>query len=94
MSGESMIERVARALCALDHDDMGNETDLRDQIIARRWPAYERKARAALTATAEPTDGMIEAGRVYDLTDREIRHVWGLMLESTLSEAHIAARNV
>jgi hypothetical protein len=55
---ESMIERVARAICTaagIDPDRKGNETEW-------RWQEFEKEARAVIKEMREPTDVMVDAG--------------------------------
>ena len=52
---ESMVERVARALCKLDGVDPDGPTT-RGSV---NWKLCEEDARAAIEAMREPTQGMI-----------------------------------
>jgi hypothetical protein len=58
---DSMVERVARALCVVNAKDP-------DWPIAGTpyWKAYEREARAAIEAMLPPTLVMLHAGNVAD----------------------------
>lgn len=67
---ETMVERVARALCRADGLDP--DADWRDQGAvfltfaiepgkAQCWRTYEAKARAAIEAMREPTTAMTSA---------------------------------
>ena len=59
---ESMIERVARAICVaagLEPDRKGNETEY-------RWQEFVAEARDAIESMRHPTPAMIEAGEYAD----------------------------
>lgn len=59
---ESMVERVARAICTaaqIDPNRKGNETEW-------RWQEFETEARAAIEAMRKPTDAMVDALTSYD----------------------------
>jgi hypothetical protein len=63
---DSMVERVARALCKANGKDP-------DAIVGVRpyWIAYEQVARAAIEAMLPPTGAMLKAGQ-EDMTGMEI----------------------
>lgn len=64
-----MIERVARAICRLGHDEyLSKDPDYIIPAAARTdgkpiatWRLFEGQARAAIEAMREPTRAMIEA---------------------------------
>jgi len=55
----SMIEKVARALCAGDPDDT---LQVGPNVGRPRWTQHTPQARAAIEAMREPTEGMEVAG--------------------------------
>jgi len=57
---ESMIERVARAICATYYGKPDRDGN---------WMAFLKEARAAIEAMQEPTDAMTEAGAGLDDDD-------------------------
>lgn len=76
-----MIERVARALWVADGQPDQYET-YADELRV--------KARAAIAAMREPTEGMIEcAGYVSDYSDLEniFAHSWRAMIDEALKDA-------
>jgi hypothetical protein len=60
MSGASMIERVARAICYSATESHPDE-EARLAFVERNWRNHIKNARAALAAMLEPTEGMLEA---------------------------------
>jgi hypothetical protein len=73
---DSMVERVARALCKENAKDP-------DWPVAGTpyWKAYEREARAAIEAMRQPTEAMRESGRHRPETMAEI---WNTMITAAL----------
>lgn len=62
MTNNSMIEKMARAICALN----GREPD-RPYLEGRpQWTLYTGQARAALTALQEPTEAMLRAAQGFE----------------------------
>lgn len=60
MSG--MVEKVARAICALHYHDPGELTNAYpDGPMYPVWKDFESSARAAIEAMAAPTSGMCKA---------------------------------
>jgi len=63
MTDQTMIERVARALCnpAEDPDRLGGFHPMGTQLDDDEpwWKGYESAARRVLTAMREPTEGML-----------------------------------
>jgi len=62
MKTESMIERVARAMCISDEMDPDSPGIGGIENAPAYWVHYAGMARAAIEAMREPTDGMVEAG--------------------------------
>jgi hypothetical protein len=81
---DSMVERVARALCA--------STGSSELVVAHSWRAFEAHARAALAAMREPTDEMLHAGFLADEDDRmnggegiePLKSAWQAMIDEAL----------
>lgn len=59
----SMVERVARTLCATRGVDPDKEVHCQGGGILYEWHWWEREARAAITSMREPTEGMALALR-------------------------------
>lgn len=93
---DSMVERVARALCSEDPDRVGPiSCDDGRRVVSGKpaWTAWEEDARTAIVAMREPTDGMIEAGdrRAYpfiasgdDCTETIVYEAWLGMIDEAL----------
>ena len=56
--GQTMIERVARALCRVDGHPEDAKMDGKPL-----WASYEAEARAAIAEMRHPTPAMVTAGR-------------------------------
>jgi hypothetical protein len=54
---ESMIDRVARALCLAN----GEDPDKPSGVFGVWWKSYRDEARAAIEAMREPTEEMMES---------------------------------
>jgi hypothetical protein len=92
---ETMIERVAKALCAQavanDRDDGGKlglvEWDLCEE--GGRMD-YRSEARAAIAAMRKPTDAMVEAGQATECEHGEMNcgaaAAWQAMIDAALAE--------
>ena len=87
---ESMVERVARAICK----NRGWNPDVSNIAANRfgmRWQAFEAEAREYIAALREPTEAMCIAGDVAQSAweDRynggNARKAWEAMLDSALS---------
>ncbi len=52
-----MIEKVARALCALE----GHNPDAQGWANAKMWMGWQKQARTAIEAMREPTQEMLES---------------------------------
>lgn len=80
---DSMIERVARAICLADRYNPDES-----------WPVYEKQARAAIAAMREPTTSMSEAGcplpdnsgAPYCYDQSVIDGAWRAMIDAALKE--------
>lgn len=85
--GESMVERVARALCVADgRDPDGPTNDVYvpgDPDAIFPWAGYRRQARAAIAATLTPQ----EAARIAMLLEREAKDVADVRLARMIEEA-------
>lgn len=51
---DEMVERAARAMCAIDVDAAGNEPEMHERVIERRWERWAPMARVALEAALQP----------------------------------------
>ena len=92
MSDESMVERVARALCLRCHDNPDStHGGSRDGGSLPKgqpaWTAWEDDARAAIAAMREPTTAMRHAGvdAVYDGRGAYL-DAWDAMITAALSD--------
>jgi hypothetical protein len=72
MSEQTMIERVARALCKAD-----------DRFDGAMWRTYTDHASAAIEAMREPTPSMTSAGMHAYSTSK---HIWRAMIDAALRE--------
>lgn len=65
---QTMIERVARAICASEDDnDPDFQTDyIPDGPTVPLWTLYEHQARAAIAEMDEPTEAMTNAALALD----------------------------
>lgn len=86
MESESIVERVAKALCAADGMDWDAQSDPMtsgngdDNTIA-----YLHSARAAISAMREPTEEMVSDGWLADDEGgMKPRDCWALMIDSAL----------
>ena len=75
---DSMIERVARALCR--HEGLPENTRLDGRPM---WADFVPEARAAIAAMREPTKAMIAAGLRYDILSGADR-MWPDMIDAAL----------
>lgn len=85
----SMVERVARALKAVEMERAGivEEAEMR---IDMEWPLVVQDARAALLAMREPTEEMLEWLRdtgAVGLAERwKGKDIWQAMIDAALKE--------
>jgi hypothetical protein len=81
-----MIERVARALFAVEWDS--KSSDPWEGAYADEREAWLQSARAAIEAMRDPTDAMKDAGDLptYQWVDDVASNVWGRMIDAALSE--------
>lgn len=84
----TMIERVARAMCA--DDSPHNDWDSRDMSDFTR-DAWRKMAKAAIEAMREPTDEMIAAGEAEFFEHLPEARDWTLSYTKTAYEAMIDA---
>jgi len=82
----SMVERVARAICAALEVDPGPNL-----LTGKpRWHGYIPAARAAISAMREPTEGMRKAAgddAGYYADSGEIEVVYRKMIDAALTES-------
>lgn len=86
---ESMVERVARAICKADGHDPGVVCDINvlgDPDAGAAWAGYRKHARAAIEAMKEPTEYMVDAGASGSGEDSSGVAIgaWRAMVESAL----------
>lgn len=79
----SMVEKVARAICATH--------GYRDPYIDTTWHKYIPHARAAIEAMREPTEPMKEAFHNdaiawFDDEIEDEEHLWKVMIDAALKE--------
>lgn len=87
MTEQSMVEKVARAICDSDFCDNG------DHGAGEAWAGmdeqqrdyYRDNARAAIKALREPTEAMI-ATAAWEDGEYTARTVWGQMIDAALAE--------
>lgn len=96
---DTMIERVARAICCPDGCVRGPRCSARDLDPEAGWLFVHphSAARAALSALREPTEGMADAAWLIDLFQefdapaiwrlKVIQAVWSTMIDAALKEA-------
>jgi hypothetical protein len=95
---DSMIERIARELCAqwsnLDADEvvLAENTGATEQSgTVAAWTLFTERAKAILAAMREPEDGMVDAG--FDAErdedgDMAPRTIWEAMVDEALEGRH------
>ncbi|UAK25679.1 hypothetical protein [Sphingomonas nostoxanthinifaciens] len=86
MTEQTMIERVARALCR--HDGHGENIRMDGRPM---WVSYVPEARAEVAAMCEPTKGMrLAAAEKLDRNPSPIRPsgplYWAVMIDAALAE--------
>lgn len=97
---ETMIERVARAICVasgLDPDRPFSSSNYSKETEPQEfaWHEYLPEARAAINAMREPTESMVENGAdsentleaMTDLTDAQsVRNIYHAMIDRALKD--------
>ena len=80
----TMVERVAKVLCAAEYGDP--EATYFDRPL---WKNYAAKAREIIKEMREPTEGMTDAGNVptYQWVDDTAERVWSRMIDAALKES-------
>lgn len=80
----SMLERVARAICAARHDDFNGW----DTLDAAEREQFMKEASAVLEAMKTPTEAMTEAGLspTWQWVDEGSDDVWKRMIDAALKE--------
>ena len=87
---ESMVERVARALCVADGHEPDSDWRIDGNVMLtvalapgaeKFWRTYEPLARTAIEAMREPTEAMLQAAAV-DRTPRTATNSLDRMYES------------
>ena len=83
---ETLVERMARALC---RSDANNPDTLTYPGGSPMWTAYVPKALAAFRAIREPTEGMIEAGSEWAYLGQTVYAVrcFTTMIDAAITEA-------
>jgi hypothetical protein len=100
MSEQTMVERVARAICSKTNIAMEGVTEIHldnpdyvipahkrtDGVAIPRWKLYVEQARAAIEAIRQPTKAMIEAGAKGSGEDSEMTALgaWEEMIDAAL----------
>ena len=80
-TSESMVERVARAICASDFD---GDTAVYDEMSAAQRENFTVNARAAIEAMREPTDAMLMAAGLHGGSTTKGRY--RAMIDASLHE--------
>lgn len=69
---QTMVEKMARAMCLADGKDPEADWRYTGQVMLavavehpETWRTYIRRAKAALLALMEPTEGMVEEGMAH-----------------------------
>ena len=101
---ESMVERVARAMCRQVEEDVSRQNgeqawatlgfDSLDAWVDDCWPNYAGQSRAALLALREPTEAMVSAVAAWvDPEERDcVRRGLTAMIDDVLSHPEGASR--
>lgn len=92
MESMGMIERVARAICALEYQDPDELTNaIPDGPLYPVWKDFEKFARAAIEAMRVPTKNMVGVGTearwqsaVRDANS--INEIWSAMIDAAINE--------
>ena len=86
---DSMIERVARAICRANctPDMSAEDIDCQEE---NAWDMWVPEARAAIEAMREPTEEMLYCGDAqisdWDRTHEDVRAAWHAMIDAALKE--------
>ena len=81
----SMVERVARALCAVDLNT-GLSAEGVTEYVAGFWPNHIDHARAAIEAMRQPTEAMEESLPHRNLGDElSPSEIWTTMIAAALT---------
>jgi hypothetical protein len=88
MKTESMIERVARAMCV--SDDMDPDSPGIEEVPAY-WQHYLGMARAVIEELRSPSRAMFAAAEGFvvgccNMSDADLAGVWSAMIDASLSE--------
>ncbi|RVI65314.1 hypothetical protein [Sinorhizobium meliloti] len=80
----TMIERVARSICAARHDEFNDW----DSLDGDERGQFMTEARAVIDAMREPTDEMIAAGDMPDCDNpqKDAEGVYRNMIDAALKE--------
>lgn len=83
---ETMIERVAKALCINNHGNPEEKINVERTGFELRWHLYIKDAKAAIQAMHEPTEKMIEAAFGKHEKPNPFRTAWYAMIDAALKE--------
>lgn len=87
-----MVERVARAICALAgvNPDGTNGGTWDGGSLPRgepAWTAWRDEARTAIAAMREPTEAMVSAGQEEELSRTEdVKAIFSAMIDAALKD--------
>ncbi len=91
---ESMIERVARAICRANCGPrmQRDEPDRVECQVENGWSLWEDEARAAIEAMREPTERICKLTAAdHDMAVAEVAVVWDAMVANALRETTTTA---
>jgi len=80
MTEQTMVERVARAICEKSWIAKHSSDESRKAAIDANWHEFEDIARAAIEAMREPTDAMVDAG----MTELPAFQAYRVMIDAAL----------
>lgn len=90
--GQSMIERVARAICSANWGPLMSEDEITCQV-ENGWDLWEREARAAIEAMRDPTPAMLggaaaalRGASFADYPEKQDAAIWRAMIDAILSD--------
>lgn len=86
MADESMVERVARALCVRAGHDPDEIQYRGTEEIRSGWEAYADDVRAAIRALREPSEAMVSSG-MAEIDHDGAGDCWRAMIDAALGDA-------
>ncbi|MGR9130753.1 hypothetical protein [Rhizobium leguminosarum] len=89
---ESMIDRVAKALCARVDGNNPTRVLRTSPVVVYEWEMYKDDAVIAIEAMRDPTEAMLQAGAIADDNFSEAApetaslRIYGAMIDAALKE--------